>query len=97
MERPTDLLKKHMAFLMDRMDPDFGLLDAMIASKDLTMAEFHQIRSMPSTIEDRNRKLLECITEKNKSDKFTAALEKARQMHLVNYLNSDGSKLTCIQ
>ena len=85
-----------MEFLVDRMDPDFGLLDIMIASKDLTMAEFHQIRSHP-TIEDRNRKLLQCIIEKNKADNLTAALEKAKQMHLVNYLNSNGGELDCIQ
>lgn len=79
-----------MEFLEDRMDPDFGLLDAMITSKDLTMAAFHQIRSQSSTIEDRNWKLLGYFIDKNKADELIAALKKAKQMQLVNYLISDG-------
>lgn len=95
-ESLTSVIMRHMEFLVDRMDPDFGLLDIMIASKVVTISEFHQVRSQP-TIEDRNRKLLHCIIGKNKADNLTAALEKARQMHLVNYLNSDGGELACIQ
>lgn len=96
-ESLTLLIRKYMEFLVDRKDPDFGVLDVLIVSKDLTLREFHQIRSQPSTIGDRNRKLLHYVIEKNKPDMLIPALEKAKQKHLVNYLNSDGSKFTCVQ
>lgn len=78
-------------FLEERIDPDFGLLDNLLADQTIDWREKDEIRSK-STSCSRNCQLLDYILTKNKGDGLIAALRNADQMHIVNYLTANGGK-----
>lgn len=85
-------LEKHRAFLIDRIDPDFGLLDNLLASGVLTRAELQKIKLNINTTCDKNRILLDFVLKNKKANELVSALRDCGHIHLINYLNADGGK-----
>src|SRR6218665_2219640 len=85
-------VEKHRRFLVDRIDPDFGLLDKLLASDTLTREDVHKIKLINNTTEDKNRILLDVILKDKKANDLVSALRDSGQPHLANYINADGGK-----
>ena len=85
-------LEKHREFLVDRIDPEFGLLDKLLSNMTLTRESVHKIKLRDNTAEDKNRILLDVILKNKKANELISALRDSGQIHLVNYLNADGGK-----
>ena len=70
--RPSDsrsgerLIRVHYATLVDRMDPDNGLLPALFSDNIITMREMASIKA-EKTYFDRNECLLRCLLRKSDS------------------------------
>lgn len=88
----VETIKKHREFLVDRIDPEFGLLDTLLANRILTRADVHKIKLRDNTIEDKNRVLLDFVLKNMKAKELISALTDSGQIHLANYLNADGGK-----
>ena len=74
------------------MDPDFGLLDKLLANRSLSRIECEDIKDQhPFYL--RNARLLDYISQKGKYDSLISALRDSRQTHLVNYLIENGGSL----
>src|SRR6218665_1025794 len=82
-------LYQHRSFLEERMDPDFGLLDKLLGDKTLSKKEYDNIKGHHLFYE-RNARLLDYISQKNKYDNLLGALSDTHQTHLVNYLMGNG-------
>lgn len=82
-------LSLHAPFLIERLDPDFGLLDKLLANEGLTRSEVNVIKAK-ETLEKKNSELLRIIAAKKIYSKFIDALRETRQTHLVYYLISNG-------
>jgi len=87
-----ELIEKHREFLVDRIEPDFGLLDKLLASMTLTRESVHRIKLKDNTTEDKNRILLDYILQNKKANEFISALMDSGQSHLVNYLSAGRGK-----
>ena len=87
-----EIIVKHRAFLVDRIDPDFGLLDKLLASRTLTREDAQKIKLNINTTCEKNRILLDLILNNRKANELVSALRDNGQTHLVNYLNADGGK-----
>src|SRR6218665_3727677 len=85
-------IKKHREFLVDRIDPEFGLLDKLLANKILTREDVQKIKLNINTTCEKNRILLDIILKNKKANELVSALTDIGQFHLVNYLNADGGK-----
>lgn len=84
-----DEIKKHRSLLVERIDPDFGLLDKLYSNETLSVKEMRSLKCKSDACE-RNEKLLCYILKKNKTEELIAALRDNGQTHLVNYLTGDG-------
>lgn len=73
------------------MDPDFGLLDKLLANGTIGRREVGDIRSKRSSWL-RNSQLLDYILAKDQSVGLIAALRDSDQIHIVNYLTANGGK-----
>ena len=80
---------QHGEFLQERMDPDSGLLDKLLANKTLSNIECDDIKDHHPFYR-RNARLLDYISQKKKYDSLIGALKDTRQTHLVNYLVENG-------
>ena len=83
------MFNEHGSFLQERVDPDSGLLDKLLANKTLSWVEYNNIKGHHLYYE-RNARLLDYITQKMKYDNFISALKDTSQTHLVNYLIANG-------
>jgi len=83
------MFDQHGSFLEERMDPDSGLLDKLLANRTLSRIEYSNIKGHQSFCE-RNARLLDYICQTEKYDNLIGALRDTRQTHLVNYLNGNG-------
>src|SRR6218665_579410 len=83
------MFHQHGSFLQERMDPDSGLLDKLLANKTLSKIEYDGIK-VHHLFYERNARLLDCISQKKKHDSLIDALRETRQNHLVNYLIGNG-------
>ena len=54
-------IEKHREFLVNRIDPEFGLLDKLLASGILSREEMQKIELIINTTCDKNRILLDFI------------------------------------
>ena len=73
------------------MDPDFGLLDKLLANRSIGWREVDEVRSMSSLgLHMRNSRLFDCLLARDQCDGFIGALRDADQMHIVNYLTANG-------
>lgn len=86
------MVTKHNQFLVERMDSDSGILDELFSMKILTREEMQDIKLACKTMQEKNRKLLHCITTKNKVQELVKVLENANQEHLAKYLKADGGE-----
>lgn len=78
-------------FLKEHMDPDSGLLDALLANKTLSREEISEVKDKRSSYK-RNSQLLDYIFKKNQYNGLIAALQDSEQKHIVNYLNANGGE-----
>lgn len=86
----SGMFDQHRGFLEERMDPDSGLLDKLLGNKTLSKIEYDKIKSHQYDFYERNARLLDYISQKNKYDSLIGALRDTRQTHLVNYLIGNG-------
>ena len=80
---------RHRQFLEERMDPDFGLLNTLLANRTLSWKETSEVKDK-SPFYKRNSKLLDYILEKKQYSDLIWALGGNEQTHIVNYLNANG-------
>src|SRR6218665_2385744 len=83
----NEIIERHRAFLEERMDPDFGLLEELMANRTLCRKEILEIRSKIFSYYKRNSQLLDYILEKNEYSGLISALRASQQVHIVNYLD----------
>lgn len=84
-----EIVLEHRDFLLKRMDPDFGLLDQLLAFGALTRVNVDEITMLPMG-EDRNKKVLDIVITENKFKELGFAFLTSKQIHLVNYVCSNG-------
>lgn len=87
--REKEIVERNRDFLEERMDPDSGLLDALLAKGILSRKEMAEVKDK-SPIYTRNSKLLMYMLEENQCSDLIAALRDNEQKHIVNYLYSNG-------
>ena len=92
LEGRLERIKIHRNLLEERIDPDYGLLDKLLASAVLTKRQIDKIRAQ-ETFQDRNEKLLDYVLEGNAYDSFIQSLRDSRQKHIFNYLSRNGGML----
>jgi len=79
-------LKREIAEIIE---PDFGLLDRLLAANVLSRRQIATVRSK-ATVYDRNDTLLDLLTEENQCKQFLDALSRASQPHVVNFIRHNG-------
>ena len=73
------------------MEPDFGLLDTMLANGTIDWGDKEEVENQISSRE-RNSKLLHYILDRDQCVGLITALTDSDQMHIVNYLTENGGK-----
>jgi hypothetical protein len=77
------------------MDADNGLVDHLISGGIMTPREADIVRA-ESTLSGRNGLILDYVigacTDVTKQAGFMTSLDKTRQRHLINYIDSNGRK-----
>jgi len=77
--------------LTNIIEPDFGLLDELLAVDVLTLAELADVRR-EGTVYRRNKALLELFTSQDQCEKFMKALKRTAQQHVVNFIVHNGGQ-----
>jgi len=87
--RHSDTLRRHFSNLVDKMNPDHGLVNELFSLSVIGPREMENIRA-EKTIFDRNEYLLKLLMRKCEADylKFVDALRKLDQSHVANILCS---------
>ena len=83
------MFDQHRSFLEERLDPNSGLLDKLLANKTLSKIEYDNIKGRHLYYK-RNGRLLDYIKKKKKYDSLIGALKDTGQTHLANYLIGNG-------
>ena len=86
-----DLIEWHKDMIRDRLEPDFGLLDELLANRSLTRPEVAKVNAVPDSY-GKSEKLLEYVFNKGIFAKFLDALRNTQQTHLANFILSNGGK-----
>lgn len=86
-----EMIERHREFLEEHVDPDFGLLDKLLAHGILSRKETSEVKAN-SPVYKRNAQLLDYILKKHKGDRLFEALRETEQLHIINYLNGDGGE-----
>ena len=73
------------------IEPDFGLLDELLAVCVLTLRQVAEIRS-EKTLYKRNDVLLDLLLTEDKCSRFLAALRKTGQPHIAYLIELNGGK-----
>lgn len=84
-------IELHREFLEERIDPDSGLLDKLLANRTLSKKEILEIKDK-SPFHKRNAQLLDYILVKRQGDRLIATLRDAEQTHIANYLMANAGK-----
>lgn len=84
-------MDKFKEFLKDQVDSDHGLLGKLRSRGALSRGEIDIINAQ-LTYRERNTKVIECLSDKNKQSEFIGALREVDQTHIANYLEAEGSK-----
>lgn len=87
-------IELHREFLEERIDPDSGLLDKLLANGTLSKKEILEIKDK-SPFHKRNAQLLDYILDKRKGDRLISNLRDADQRHISNYLMANAGKGKC--
>lgn len=85
----TSIDKAVLGQLVNFINPDFGLLDALLANGALSAPEATDVKNQ-HTVHNRNEKILEFVLRKGAVQKLATALLKTKQTHLVAYLANGG-------
>src|SRR6218665_3372853 len=81
----------HTDFLIERIEPDFGLLDKLRESKALSRIEIAEVKAQQTSYK-RNSMILDYISARDQCDNFILALKDTHQIHIANFLAANGSK-----
>ena len=81
--------------LTNIVEPDFGLLDELMRLEVLTRPEVADVRS-ERTVYRRNAAFLDLLTSSDQCDKFSKALERTGQQHIMNFIRQNGGRQTVI-
>lgn len=96
----ADRLQRLRPLLCDRMDTDHGLVDHLISDGIMTMSDADAARA-EATSSGRNGRILDHViaacSDVTKQAAFMTSLDKTRQRHLVNYIESNGSRFENFQ
>jgi len=77
--------------LVGIIEPDFGLLDQLLALDVLTLRQVADVRS-ERTVYRRNDVLLDLLLTEDQCNRFLTALQRTRQQHVANLIMSHGGK-----
>jgi len=77
------------SLLAEMIEPDFGLLDRLLATKVLTRRQISKVHS-ERTVYDRNDTLLDLLTGEDQCNEFVRALQRTNQPHVVNFIRQNG-------
>jgi len=77
--------------LAEMIEPDFGLLDRLLATKVLTRRQIASVRA-ERTVYNRNDTLLDLLTGEAQCKEFLKALQRTDQTHVVNYITQRGGQ-----
>ena len=89
--RISDSVKRLNHRLSDIIEPDFGLLDQLVALDVLTFSQLDDVQS-ERTVNRRNDALLDLLTSEEHCDKFLTALQRTQQEHVVNFIKENGGQ-----
>jgi len=85
-------VKRLKSRLSDIIEPDFGLLDQLLALGVLTYRQYAKIRSGDKTAYEQNDALLDLLTSDEQCDKLLTALQRTQQQHVVNFIKENGGQ-----
>jgi len=88
--RTSEYIKRLKSGLSEIIEPDFGLLDHLLALDVLTNRQFAKIRSGYKTVYEQNDALLDLLTSDEQCDKLLTALQRTQQEHVVNFIKGNG-------
>jgi len=71
--------------LLDVIEPNFGLLDVLLALSVLTNRQRQDVDS-EKAVYRKNARILDCLTTEDQCLTFLAALENTQQQHVVNFI-----------
>lgn len=72
-------------FLVQNMEPEFGLLDRLLSYGLLSQTEFQNVRSTwPVTV--KNEAIVKYMLDKKRYPELLQILQETNQSHLVNFL-----------
>lgn len=78
-------MEKIVDYLVQHMEPEFGLLDRLLSQGLLTQAEFQNVRSAWS-VTVKNEAVVNYMLTKHRDSELLEILKETNQSHLVNYL-----------
>lgn len=90
-----DSIDRNYFFLVEQMLSEFGLVDKLYQSKTISNGQKNSIKAKTTT-QEKNKELLDYVINKNAHVQLIEALDKSNQRHLINYLETDGSRLTIL-
>ena len=90
--RVSDSIKSLKYQLSDIIEPDFGLLDQLLALGVLTYRQYTKVRSGDKTAYEQNDALLDLLTSEEQCNKFLTALQRTQQQHVVNFIKENGGQ-----
>jgi len=73
--------------LLDTIEPNFGLLDDLVALSVLTYRQRQDVDSVKAVYK-KNSCILDCLTTEELCVKFLEALNKTNQAHVVNLITN---------
>ena len=85
----------HKARLVQIIQPRCGLLEELRSVGILNVLQYDEMMKINSSASSINESLLKIITkidEISQYELFMSALKKTHQMHVVNFMNSNGCK-----
>jgi len=89
----SQIIGRHKKRLSEMFQPDFGLLRHLLSRGVITDRNHEHVRAGES-VYDRSDRLLHCLSSAALSEtqylELLSALEHTEQMHVANYIRSDG-------
>lgn len=86
----SEKFRRHYEFVVDRMSPEFGLIDKLYMRKILTNETKNRIKNSTDAVQMKTRELLRSIDTPEEHEKLVEVLKASDQAHLVKYLENDG-------
>lgn len=86
----SEKFRRHYEFVVDRMSPEFGLIDKLYTRRILTNEAKNRIKNSTDAVQMKTRELLTSITTPEAHETLVEVLKACDQAHLVKYLENDG-------